>query len=459
MTPSVLFSLSFPPEQIALLFCLGAVLGAAANYLVDQLGWERRRRSCWSRLPKAYRPFLRKKFCDFLPLLGWLTMRRFQSEIERLARPVEQGGENIPRQPGFETDAFWIRPFWVELGFGLFVVFYYYWEVLAGASSFSGLFTKLYPDSAILETTAILSTRFAVHLFLFFVLLIAALVDFDDYIIPDVLMIPATLVGIALMTALPNATLPSFEWIPALGLQSATAHATLLTALPQEFFERFSSPLELYIMLGCWLFWCFALLDRRWYSKLGLKNAAFLFLRRLKRSSLTPLMGLLAIAGSIAIVSLSRCGAFPAVGIGCGSTLLALCGMAVGMALIWTVRLIGRVTLGREAMGFGDVVLMGFIGVFVGWQGAILVFFLAPFAGLVFGLIRSCFRTEREIPYGPFLAAGTLFLLLFWPPLWFFVEPVMSDGPAVLTLLGIGVVLLAVLLGAIRLLKILLFCR
>ena len=33
-------------------------------------------------------------------------------------------------------------------------------------------------------------------------------------------------------------------------------------------------------------------------------------------------------------------------------------------------------------MGFGDVTLMGMIGAFLGWQAAVLTFFLAPFFGL-----------------------------------------------------------------------------
>ena len=40
----------------------------------------------------------------------------------------------------------------------------------------------------------------------------------------------------------------------------------------------------------------------------------------------------------------------------------------------------------REAMGLGDVTLMAMIGAFLGWQAAVLTFFLAPF----FGLSRTC---------------------------------------------------------------------
>ncbi len=75
----------------------------------------------------------------------------------------------------------------------------------------------------------------------------------------------------------------------------------------------------------------------------------------------------------------------------------SLVGMATGMTLIWSVRLVGRFVLGREAMGFGDVTLMGMIGAFVGWQACILIFFLAPFAGLVLGIINFAAGRHRTM--------------------------------------------------------------
>ena len=40
------------------------------------------------------------------------------------------------------------------------------------------------------------------------------------------------------------------------------------------------------------------------------------------------------------------------------------------------VRVLGSQVLRREAMGFGDVTLMAMIGAFLGWQAAVLTFFL-----------------------------------------------------------------------------------
>ena len=96
-------------------------------------------------------------------------------------------------------------------------------------------------------------------------------------------------------------------------------------------------------------------------------------------------------------------------------------------------------------MGFGDVVLIGFLGVFTGWQGVTILFFLAPFAGLVFGILRILFRANREIPYGPFLCLATLFLLFFWREIEEITRP-LRNGPTVAIVLAVMAVLMAILL-------------
>ena len=82
--------------------------------------------------------------------------------------------------------------------------------------------------------------------------------------------------------------------------------------------------------------------------------------------------------------------------------------MAGAGGLVWAVRIIGAIVLRREAMGFGDVTLMAMIGAFLGWQPCLVIFFLAPFAGLVVGVLRLILFRDREIPYGPFLCLAAL---------------------------------------------------
>ena len=78
--------------------------------------------------------------------------------------------------------------------------------------------------------------------------------------------------------------------------------------------------------------------------------------------------------------------------------LTALVGLVGSGGIVWAVRLIGTAALRREAMGFGDVTLMMMVGTFLGWQACLIAFFLAPFAGLVIGIVQFISRRDDVIP-------------------------------------------------------------
>ena len=108
--------------------------------------------------------------------------------------------------------------------------------------------------------------------------------------------------------------------------------------------------------------------------------------------------------------------------------LTALVGMAASGGLVWAVRVVGTVVLQREAMGFGDVTLMAMIGAFLGWQPCLIIFFLAPFAGLVLGMLRLILFRDKEIPYGPFLCLAALVVIVRWDAVWSRTEHVFAMG-------------------------------
>ena len=99
-----------------------------------------------------------------------------------------------------------------------------------------------------------------------------------------------------------------------------------------------------------------------------------------------------------------------------------LVGFLVGGALVWATRILGTLAFGKEAMGLGDVHLLAAIGAVLGPVDAVLVFFLAPFFGLVAavalaGLAALIKGQVRMIPYGPYLAAATLLVMIAREPI------------------------------------------
>jgi len=66
-----------------------------------------------------------------------------------------------------------------------------------------------------------------------------------------------------------------------------------------------------------------------------------------------------------------------------------------------------------ESMGGGDVKLLAMMGAFLGWQKAVLIFFIAPFFALGIGLINLIRKKDHTIPYGPFLSLAAI-VSIFW---------------------------------------------
>lgn len=92
-------------------------------------------------------------------------------------------------------------------------------------------------------------------------------------------------------------------------------------------------------------------------------------------------------------------------------------GLVVGAGLTWSIRAVGSQVFRREAMGFGDVKLMGMIGAFLGWQAALLTMFLGCVFGAVIGGIGSLLGRGTVIPFGPYLALGAAVTMFAGDPI------------------------------------------
>ena len=70
---------------------------------------------------------------------------------------------------------------------------------------------------------------------------------------------------------------------------------------------------------------------------------------------------------------------------------------------------------GQQAMGEGDIFLVLFMGLFLGYPGILVAMYLAFISGAVVGVILMLFRKKEKlspIPFGPFLMFGTV--IAYW---------------------------------------------
>ena len=96
----------------------------------------------------------------------------------------------------------------------------------------------------------------------------------------------------------------------------------------------------------------------------------------------------------------------------------SLSGLAFGFGLLWLVRYFGSKAFRREAMGLGDVFLMGAVGALFGPVSVLVTLVLSSVFGSVVGLAMIALSKTRlgrftEIPYGPYICLGCL-AWMFW---------------------------------------------
>jgi len=93
-------------------------------------------------------------------------------------------------------------------------------------------------------------------------------------------------------------------------------------------------------------------------------------------------------------------------------------GMALGFGLLWLIRHLGSKAFGREAMGMGDVFLMGAVGALFGPVAVIFTLILSSLLGSIVGLTMLMLSRTKlgrfvEIPYGPYICLGCLTWMFF----------------------------------------------
>ena len=98
-------------------------------------------------------------------------------------------------------------------------------------------------------------------------------------------------------------------------------------------------------------------------------------------------------------------------------TINMVLGMLVGAGIFLAITLIGALVYGKEAMGFGDVKLMGALGIYFGLSNIIVITLLSFLIGAILSIVLLATKIKKMdeyIPFGPFIVLGT-FISIFVP--------------------------------------------
>ncbi len=403
------------PVRTVILFFLGLLVGGQINRAIYRLAWHPRAIGPWSPPDPAAPP---RHWSDRLPVFGWL---------------------GLAREQGIHGAWYWLRPLCIELFCAVGLAMFYQWHVGYGLHRWH-LGTQ---ELLIRPTDGTILAQFVSQSLLCAFMLVATFIDFDEKLIPDAVVIPGTLLALLLAVVAPTSMLPApyFQLIPAnqgaaggpaddvekspTGGSSLKVSADFLKlTTPAAWWPPLHGPLGLVLGLAAFGIWSFALLLPRklWFHR-GISRGCGLLCAAIRRNPYLVSLFWMTLAGLLLIAAGWWVGGLPWQGL-----LSSLAGMAFGGGLVWAFRVVASRVLRQEALGFGDVTLMGMIGAFVGWQPSLLIFFLAPFAAVFVALAQWAITRNHEIAFGPYLCLATLFLLLMWTRIWLDTEAYFNLG-------------------------------
>jgi len=99
-----------------------------------------------------------------------------------------------------------------------------------------------------------------------------------------------------------------------------------------------------------------------------------------------------------------------------------LLGLAIGFGVYLLIYVMARIIYKKEGFGFGDVELMGSIGLILGLRGSIQVlllsFYIALFGIIIMKIIGKSLGRLTEIPFGPYMCIAGFLVSLYEQPIY-----------------------------------------
>ncbi|MEC7565059.1 MAG: A24 family peptidase [Planctomycetota bacterium] len=367
----------------------GAGAGAAVNWGIYNLAWNRRFISPWGSLPTN---LSRRSVFSRIPIVGWLLLR---------------GESNLHGQ------RFWLRPCCIEIGCGFAFALFYYCSC--------NLIDQLLHEGFLLPES-LLWVQLIPHLILLVWLLTATFIDIDERLIPDTITVTGTLIAITLAARFPHLRLVDLG-------NPSTEIVFLVPSAPSPPSSDLLSIQSLLLAWGLFGFWGLAVLPKLCTVRYGLIRGLQLMIasvvrparksrkpgtpRKRKPFAISAILMASVVLGWIGIYGVWSLG-----GEHWESLHASIQGMTGGLCVVWGVRIVGRIAMGREVMGFGDATLLAMIGAFLGWQPALLTFFLAPFAGMIITALQFLSTRRSDLAFGPYLSLSAVMVVLCWPTVW-----------------------------------------
>ena len=115
------------------------------------------------------------------------------------------------------------------------------------------------------------------------------------------------------------------------------------------------------------------------------------------------------------------------IGLGCAGVFLptgwanSVIGILVGGGVLLILAWVSPYVFGKEGMGGGDIKFLAMVGAFLGWKAVLLALMIASVVGACIGIAllwAKVMERGQYIPFGPYLAMGSLVAMLWGQEIW-----------------------------------------